>query len=154
VAGWFLPTGSPEFQALLAQSDITDEPFNLHNRGDLTDIIKNAVEVLMLVLFVLAPLLANKIRHPWLHIATPDRFIIVTVVLMVLMRFLTRYLLDIDEALYQAAREAGTRGREVGSMNNNLSEFRELLTYYAFLLYAATLVFVNRPPGVTARSAE
>lgn len=148
VAGWFLPVGSPEFQRLLALSDFSGEPFNIHNQGDLTDIIKAGVTLLMLGLFVVAPLIRDRVRNPWLRFVIPDRFILLTVAVMVLMRLVTRYLSHIDEA----ALASGVPGREIGSMNNNLSEFRELLTYYAFLLYAATLVFFRRAPGTAVPS--
>ena len=138
--GWFTPASAPEFQALLAQTDFRAEPFNIHNRGELTDLIKGCVSALMLGLFVVAPLCADRIRIPWLRRVVPDRFIIVTIGVMVLARFITRSLGALDESLLASAQAAGQSGREAGAMGNNLSEFREVLTYYVFLVYSGALV--------------
>lgn len=146
VGGWFLPAASPEFQALLAQTDFSAEPFNVHNQGDLTDIIKAGVAAVMFVLFVVAPFFAGHLRNPWLRYIVPDRFIVVTVAVMVLMRGLTYYLGEEDAAIVQAAQAAGDATREAGAMDKNLSEFREVLTYYIFLLYTGMLVFARRAP--------
>lgn len=151
VVGWFEPATSPTFQALLAKTDFGAEPFNLHNRGDLTDIIKNVVSGLILALFVVAPFYDRKIKSEWLRYFMADRFALLTVVTMVLMRLLTRELGDLDSQLIAAA-EASGHGttREVGSMNNNLSEFREVLTYYLFFIYLAVLVFLRKEPQTEA----
>lgn len=150
VAGWFEPARSDHFQALLAQSDFTASPFNLHNRGDLTDVFKGIASAVVLGLFVLAPFLTGRIRNPWFHYVTPDRFAVITVVVMVVLRLVTHQLGNLD-AQWAAMPPSGggTSTREVGAMNNNLSEFRELTTYYLFLVYLAVLVFFRHPPEHT-----
>ncbi len=147
VAGWFEPARSDRFQALLAQTDFTATPFNIHNQGDLTDVIKGLAGAVMLLLFVLAPFLTGRIRNPWFHYVAPDRFAVITVVVMVLLRLITHQLGGLDA---QWAADGANSGREVGAMNNNLSEFRELTTYYLFLVYLAVLVFFRRAPEPTA----
>lgn len=148
VAGWFEPAGSPAFQALVAKTDFQAEPFNLHNRGDLTDIIKAIVSAVILGLFVIAPFFEQRITNPWLRYLVPDRFTVITVAVMLLMRFVTRYLSGLDAELILSGQENGqTSGREVGAMSNNLSEFREVLTYYLFLTYLGVIVFFRRAPA-------
>lgn len=153
VVGWFEPASSPTFQALLAQADFSAEPFNLHNQGDLTDIIKAVVGVVILGLFVIAPFFERRIQNPWLRFFLADRFALATVVVMVLMRFLTRELAAAEEGIISAAATSGAPvTREVGAMNNNLSEFREVLTYYLFLVYLGVLVFVRKAPETDPRA--
>lgn len=151
VAGWFEPARSERFQALLAQSDFTATPFNLHNRGDLTDVIKGVAGAVMLLLFVVAPFLTERIKNPWFHYLAPDRFTVITVVVMVVLRLVTHQLGNLDA---QWVAEGGNTGREVGAMNNNLSEFRELTTYYLFLVYLAVLVFFRQAPEPTVSGSE
>jgi len=153
IAGWFEPATTPAFQALVAKTDFQATPVNIHNRGDLTDIIKGVVSVLILGLFVVAPLLADRVKNPWLKYIIPDRFMIVTVFVMVVTRLIARGLQDLDRHFIDLAASEG-RVREVGAMANNLSEFRELVTYYAFLFYLGVMVFCREAPvPATAPSA-
>jgi hypothetical protein len=145
VAGWFEPATTPEFQALVSKTDFQSTPVNIHNRGDLTDIIKGVVSALMLGLFVVAPLLVERIKNPWIKYVIPDRFMIVTVAVMVLTRLIARGLEDLDRHFIDLAASQG-KVREVGAMANNLSEFREFVTYYAFLVYLGVLVFCREAP--------
>lgn len=154
MVGWFEPATSPSFQAMLAQTDFTSEPFNIHNHGDLTDIIKAVVGVIILGLFVFAPFYEKRIRHPWVRYFLADRFALGTVLVMLVMRFVTRELGNIDDEIVSAAETSATPAtREIGAMNNNLSEFRELLTYYLFLVYLGVLVFFRTEPAATGSAA-
>lgn len=155
VAGWFEPARSDRFQALLAQSDFTATPFNLHNRGDLTDVIKGVAGAVMLLLFVVAPFLTGRIKNPWFHYLAPDRFTVITVVVMVVLRLVTHQLGNLDaQWAAMPLPDGGASTREVGAMNNNLSEFRELTTYYLFLVYLAVVVFFRRAPQHTVSGGE
>jgi hypothetical protein len=149
--GWFEPANSEAFQAVLSQTDFRAEPFNLHNQGDLTDLFKALAGALILGLFVIAPFFDRRVNNPWIRYFLADRFVLVTVVVMVLMRLLTDQLADWEEGVL-AAREQDPAApyREKGAMNNNLSEFREVLTYYLFLVYLGVLVFLRREPASPA----
>jgi hypothetical protein len=93
-----------------------------------------------------APLLVDRVRNPWVKYFIPDRFMIVTVAVMVLTRFTARGLEDLDRHFIEVAASEG-RVREVGAMANNLSEFREFVTYYAFLVYLGVMVFCRQAPA-------
>ena len=82
----------------------------------------------MAVWFVLLPLAALKVDHPVLRYAAPDRYSILTMVAMLVLRSI--------------AHELGDRGFGMGgTINKNLSEFRELVIYYLFMLYVFEMAF-------------
>ena len=102
--------------------------FNLHNEGNTTQITKAILDVGMAVWFVLLPLAALKVDHPVLRYAAPDRYSILTMVAMLVLRSI--------------AHELGDRGFGMGgTINKNLSEFRELVIYYLFMLYVFEMAF-------------
>ena len=80
--------------------------------------------------FVLAPLLLSSSRNPTLRLLVPSRWMISTVVLIVLLSLLAHYL---DDAGYSIIAE------KPGNLDKNISAFRELNMYYLFLLYLAIL---------------
>ena len=170
---WFLPVAewSPE---LIEDLDLDVTPFNLHNRGDLTNLIKDGSTVIIILLFVLAPFVGPRHRNPWAKYLAPDKYALLTVIAMVLLSSLAHYLGDrqwdaIKEAVmaglsllykeegaippnlsvWAAIREVCAAGLPVpydagGAIRKNLSEFRELTMYYLFLVYVIDLVFCRR----------
>ena len=104
---------------------------NLHNMGDLNKLLKNVMDTVMVLLFVIAPLACANSRRPLLRYLTPDRYAILTVVAMFALSRFAHYLRDIG---------AGTPG----TINKNISEFRELTIYYLCLVYLADIVFFRR----------
>ena len=105
---------------------------NIHNIGHTTQVIKSVVDLGMVVLFVALPLAARRVRWPLLRYAAPTAYSILTLVVMVLVRTLAHGL------------ESQGYGRG-GTLTNNISEFRELVVYYIFLLYVVEIVFLRSP---------
>lgn len=153
---WFLPFS--EWPAHLKSSiDITTAPFNLHNRCDVTKIMKQVVIVLIVLLFVVAPFVGPRLKNRWARYLSPDKYAIFTAIAMLLLSSLTHYLGDLQEA---AVKDAYLAHQPLpydggGAIHKNLSEFRELTTYYLFMVYVLDLVFYRdistaREPGGTA----
>ena len=95
---------------------------NLHNEGNTTQITKAILDSGMVALFVLLPLVRLKVDHPVLQYITPNRHAILTMIAML--------------ALRTIAHELRGRGFGMGgTIDKNLSEFRELVIYYLFMLY-------------------
>lgn len=107
---------------------------NWHNQGNRTDVIKRAVDVGMVLFFLVAPLVLANSHNRWLRYLTPDRYSILTLVAMVLLRTLAHEL---------ANRSTVPRG----SINQNLSEFRELVIFYLSLVYLIEVVFRRSLPA-------
>lgn len=108
---------------------------NWHNQGDRTDIMKQLVDAFTISLFLLVPLLFSRSKRPLLRYIAPDRHSILTLVAAFLTSRLAHSLQDMD---------IGTRG----TIHNNLSEFRELVTYYVYFLFVAEVgLRRSLPPG-------
>ena len=108
---------------------------NWHNKTNATGVqnvsyLKLISNFGLLTGFVLAPLLLSSSRNPTMRLLVPSRWMISTVVLIVLLSLLAHYL---DDAGYSIIAE------KPGNLDKNISEFRELNMYYLFLLYLATL---------------
>jgi len=103
-------------------------PRNLHNGGDATKIIKNLVDAGMVLLFFVFPLLRSKLRRPLFRYLTPDPYAILTLAAMLGLKWLAHGLQDAGFGV-------------TGGIGKNISEFRELNTYYLFLIYAIDIVF-------------
>lgn len=139
---------------LVSQIDFVQEPANLHNQPGLNKAFKRTGDALILVLFVVVPLLALRIRKPWFRYCAPDTYAVFAVAAMVLLSSLTHYLGDLDTEAVRAAQEAGNFHRELGSISKNLSEFRELNFYYLLLVYCADVVFMRRSPAAAAAATS
>jgi hypothetical protein len=111
---------------------------NVHNTFDLTDIMKNGALAGMLVLFVVFPLTFTNSPHAIMRYITPDRFAILTMVAMFLLRTLAHTLRDL---------EFGTPG----SISSNISEFREFATYYLFMVYLIDIAFRRSLAEISSR---
>jgi len=108
---------------------------NWHNKMDASgkenvSYLKFASHAVMLIGFVLAPLLLTRARQPTVRLLLPSRWMIATVVVIVLLSLLAHYL---DNAGF--ARVADNPG----NLHKNISEFNELNMYYLFLLYTVLL---------------
>lgn len=108
---------------------------NWHNKTNASGVqnvsyVKLAANIGLLSGFVLAPLLLSSVRNPTIRLLLPSRWMIATVVLIVLLSLLAH---NLDDAGYSVI------GEIPGNLHKNISEFRELNMYYLFLLYVATL---------------
>jgi len=108
---------------------------NWHNKtgpGGVQNVsyLKLATNIAMLAGFVMAPLLLSSARNRTIRLLVPSRWMISTVVLIVLLSLLAHSLEDAGYAMI---------GDRPGNLHKNISEFRELNMYYLFLLYVATL---------------
>lgn len=108
---------------------------NLHNRvagtgEQYSTYMRFSASVFVGLAFVLAPLFLQRSRHEWVRMLLPSRWMIATVVLMVLLS-------DLAHALDDAGR--AVIGGVPGNLERNISEFRELILYYLFGLYGLEL---------------
>ena len=101
---------------------------NLHNRGDLTRIIKCVLDLGLGIFFVVIPLCFAKSRKPFLRYLSPDRFSIWTIVVMAV---LSKVAHGLNKVITDTP----------GSINKNISEFREVLVYYIFAVYLFEVIF-------------
>jgi hypothetical protein len=138
---WFQPK-SEWTEETVSKIDFSTDPFNLHNRGSINTIMKSGANLGIALIFVVLPFTAHRVNNKWLRYFAPDRAIVLTVLVMVILRFAVHALGDWEKDLIAQAVEAGLPApREQGTISLNLSEFRELNTYYLGLLYVWTLAF-------------
>lgn len=95
---------------------------NWHNQGDRTDKTKQVVDLSMVVLFGILPFALARNRRPLVRFFTPDRYSVLTLIAGLLVRTTAHWLKDNGYG-------------NPGTIHSNLSEFRETITYYIFLLY-------------------
>ncbi|MCP4642031.1 MAG: hypothetical protein GY851_16430 [bacterium] len=139
---WFLPVAEWP-RELISQIDLVAEPVNIHNQAGLTKIMKNLADLSVFGLFLVTPFVAGRVRNTWVRYLAPEKYAVLTVIAIVILRCLTHALGDREEAAVKAAQIAGNTARELGSISSNLSEFRELNVYYLFLVYLAGIVFLR-----------
>lgn len=141
---WFRPVPLGELMAL---ADANDEVanFSLHNQGDMIKVFKFIGDFTIVFLFVLIPLVAPFIDNRYVRYAAPDRYAILTAVMMLLTSKLIHLIGKLDKHFFT---EAVLNGKEpsweVGAISSNLSEFRELNVYYLCLVYLIILVFYRK----------
>ena len=92
--------------------------------------VKLATNIAMMAGFVLAPLLLSSVRNRTIRLLVPSKWMILTVILIVLLSLLAH---SLDDAGYSFIDD------RPGNLHKNVSEFRELNMYYLFLLYVAIL---------------
>lgn len=121
----------------------SEQARNLHNVGDRTAITKQVVDLGMLVVFGILPFVLAKVGNPFVRYLCPDRFSILTLIAMLIVRTVAHQLKDHGF------------GSE-GTIDNNLSEFRELVTYYLFMLYLYQIALRRTlfPADPSAESVE
>ena len=108
---------------------------NWHNKTGSSGVqnvsyLKLASNIGMLTGFVIAPLLFANSRNPTIRLLSPSKWMITTVILIVLLSLLAHRLEDAGYAVI---------GDRPGNLYKNISEFRELNMYYLLLLYTAIL---------------
>ncbi len=138
--GWFTPVA--QWGPGVLENTAWDAPnINIHNRGQLTKVFKLVADGILIGLFVVFALAGPHISRPWLKRLAPDRFAVLTMALMVVLNLITHALGEHEEHLVkQAAKLGQTVPWEIGSITNNLSEFRELIVYYLFMVYMISVV--------------
>lgn len=158
---WFQPMTEWPGE-LIAQIDLEAEPVNLHNKPGVDKLFKKASDLLTGLFFGLFPLAALRMKNAWVRYAAPDKYVVLTVLAMFLLRSVTHLLGDLEKAsvgdmrglLALADTASITMTREPGAISQNLSEFRELNFYYILLVYCAELVFLRRTPEPAAETAQ
>jgi len=108
---------------------------NWHNKAGSDGVqnvsyIKLAANIGLLAGFVIGPLLLSNNRNPLLRLLVPSKWMISTVILIVALSLLAKWL---DGAGYSIINGVH------GNLDKNISEFRELNMYYLLLLYVALL---------------
>lgn len=114
---------------------------NLHNRGDTTQTLKVIADSANLLWFVVLPLLALRLRQRWIDYLAPPVLILATVAVALVI-----------SAIAHKLRELGLEpqlvdGRLRLALAYNISEFRETVTYYVWLLYVFEVVNRRQWPG-------
>ncbi len=104
---------------------------------------KQLMDILMFVLFIVLPLIRDKISIQFIRNITPSRWFIVGFVLVIAMAKVA-HLLD-DQGM-------GVINSTKGNLSGNISEFRELSNYYFFMLYALQLLRLQSVFGIDAKS--
>ncbi len=155
---WFKPMPLEEFLALADENEDATN-FNLHNQGEMTKVFKFFGDFTIISLFVLLPLVAPYIKNRYVRYGSPERYSILTCVLMLAMSKAIHQIGKVDEFLFKAVHVVSKLDQyylndsilggwkptmELGSISSNLSEFRELNMYYLFMVYLIILVFYRR----------
>ena len=115
----------------------TAQTRNIHNIGDTHRYMKRAGDIMMILVFVIAPLTLRRVRAEWIRFLLPHPYFLLTY----LVSFLTS----------TVAHALEDRGLGVG-LEGNISEFRETVTYYIALLYI--LVLSRRTPPQPAKAGR
>jgi hypothetical protein len=124
------------YDHLTSKSEITkvvvfdNEVRNLHNNGKLIlNVMKLAAYIVVGLFFAALPLLPEKIKgkNRWLNFLSPSRYIIGTAVSLLVLNQIARY-------LYKNYAYANH------SLDANVSEFEEIMTYYIIFLYLRELI--------------
>jgi MFS family permease len=143
---WFRPVPHGEWNPL-EEKKAQGASFTVHQRH-LTTEFKVVGDVLLIALFVVLPLAAPRVRNRWVRWAAPSRYAVLTVIAMLLT---SQAVHTVGRSLRHRYRDEVRRGEapqwELGSLVNNLSEFREFNAYYLYAVYFAVLVFGRRLPG-------
>ena len=113
--------GNHYYTALTGNSMTEAENFNIHNQSSLTDWLKRGVDITFLLGFVILPLFANRFP-PGIRLFLPVAYS----ALPLLVGF------GVSQAAH-AMEHAGWPNNQ--SLHKNISEFREMFTYWVVLLY-------------------
>lgn len=95
---------------------------NIHNIGDTNRYIKRVADILLVLCFGLLPLVLRKNANPLVRSVLPSPYCLLTLLVMLAMRSLAHGLQDLGVG-------------NPGSIEKNLSEFRELNIYYLAVIY-------------------
>ena len=92
---------------------------------------KQLIDIANVLWFIILPLVASKIKIPFIKSITPSRFFIIGFALTAVFSSIAHYLYNIGFDEINGLK---------GSLSGNISEFRENNTYYLYLLYAIQIV--------------
>lgn len=95
---------------------------NWHNVGSRTELTKLAVDALMILLFLVAPFVFRGTAFKLTRLFTPDQYAAAGLLAMLVAR-----------AVVYALQEGGFG--QPGTLDRDLNEFREIMTYYLFAAY-------------------
>ncbi len=107
---------------------------NLHNQGNNAIIFKRSVKLMIVLIFMIAPLLRFKIKNPYILYLIPQPRIVIVTLLTVLVYYLPQKVVTLHLAID-------------GGLGINIAEFSEVMIYFIFLVYLQQLTFVNRFPA-------
>lgn len=107
---------------------------NIHNQGENSDRFKFVGNLLLIVFFVILPWFRFAAHRVWARFFQPTRWYLLTAVAMVL---LSRLAHTLEEAVPP----------EPNYLENSMSEYRELFTYYVWALYFGALAFKRQWPA-------
>ena len=108
-------------------SDLTGK-LNVHNMGNNAKLFKRSVYPLMGILFIVSPLVRDRLSNPLLKYLIPSKWIITTAILSVFSYLIPRMLVDFNIL-------------KDGGFGINIGEFSEIMVYYIFFLYLYEIVF-------------
>lgn len=114
---WDFITGAEQFEG-----DV-----NYHNTSKNTNRMKQIADLIMVIWFMILPFIAASSRSAWLKYFAPTKMFVFTILAAVCVSKFAHYLDDQGLAIR-------------ASLSNNISEFRELFTYYIWLLYCVLMV--------------
>ncbi|MCW5515666.1 hypothetical protein [Muriicola sp. Z0-33] len=104
---------------------------NIHNRGNNAKLFKRSVYLVMGLIFVIAPFLNSKFKHPYLKYLIPKPRIIIVAVLAIISDLVPRLLVGLNIL-------------EDGGLGVNIGEFSEIMVYYIFLIYLVQLIYIKQ----------
>jgi hypothetical protein len=104
------------------------KPTNIHNIGEINDILKQLCYIFLILFFFFGPLILPKINKPFIRYILPNRWFVLTLTVMFFLSRLAHYLDDADF-------------NPQGNLSKNISEFEELTFYYIFMIYVYNLIF-------------
>jgi hypothetical protein len=129
--GWFTP--HREWDHEVIHQIKVEESFSLHNRLDLTDVMKRANDLFLILFFGIVPLLAWRVRRPWLSYIAPERWAIATLITIYVLREMTHLLGGWEKmVLFDAAGAAGPGA--VGEISDKLPEDSSVYGYYLHMV--------------------
>ncbi len=117
--------------------DQAAEVRNFHNVGNRTSQMKRVADVCLVLTFVIAPLPLRRAKAPWLRFLAPDPYLALTLLVGLLTRTIAHALND--------------QGLGIG-IRSNISEFREVITYYVAFLYVLELSRRDSPASAAPSS--
>lgn len=104
---------------------------NVHNLGNNAKLFKRSIYPLMGTLFIVTPLLKNRVNHSLLKYLIPNKGIIITAIITILSYIIPRFLVDFN--IFKD-----------GGLGVNIGEFSEIMVYYIFLIYLYEIVFKKK----------
>ncbi len=105
---------------------------NLHNQGENKFYLRQASYVVMALLFVILPLLRDRINQPLIKHFIPNKWIVSTFLVYLFVGRLSRWLPMLGMPVNE-------------SLRGNHQEFEELVLYYIILLMVYELAYIRNP---------